>query len=328
MSDTTGPRDLGSGGPGSSPSDEACLFRRFLPDVDHRTTGEVLAHPGFPQMRRHYIDSTMARYEFAGFPGGWQSTAFRVAAIGMIVCLSSAYDPEDRATWPTLTRFKEAMATLALASARQIDDFIARLVETDYVVHERVAADGRLRLLRPTDRLLAWDREVMGVYYDSLQILYPDPGYGMAVARDPEFHRIQRRVSTSYLPQISGFIQDNVDLLPFLGLYQGVNTLMKVANQSPDVHPRPGYEQVFAELQAKFGMSRSHIRNILSLAEEADLLTGAGSGRKDIALTPRGLAAIDRFVADTLSSSDLGYRLALAELGHPIEPPTRVPSTL
>lgn len=71
------------------------------------------------------------------------------------MCLSSAYEPEDSATWPTLTRFKEAMATLALASARQIDDFIARLVETGYIVHERVAADGRLRLLRPTDRLLA-----------------------------------------------------------------------------------------------------------------------------------------------------------------------------
>lgn len=150
----------------------------------------------------------------------------------------------------------------------------------------------------------------------------------MAVARDPGFHRIQCRVSTSYLPQISGFMQNNVDLLLFLGRYQGVHTLMKVANQSPDSQTRPGHEPGFAELQAKFGMSRSHIRNILSLAEEADLLTGAGPGRKHIALTPRGLAAIDRFVADTLSSSDLGYRVALAELGHPVEPPTRVPSTL
>lgn len=299
----------------------ATLSRRFLSDVDHRTTGEVLDHPGFAQMRQPYITATMASYETASFPGGCQSTAYRVATIGVIVCLYAAYDVEDRATWPTLARLKQTVTAFGLSSARQVDDFVARLVRTDNLVLERAPADGRLRLLKPTDKLLAWDRHVLAPYYDALQSLYPEPGY--VPTRDPGFHLALRRASVRYLGPVAGFMRENTDLLPFHIMYQGVHMLMTLVNLSVAEGARAPHEPDLGAFQEAFGISRTHIRNTLLAAQQAGLLTWSGRVEKIIALTPRGLAAIDRFIADTLASHDLGYRLALGDLGHPVTPPKR-----
>lgn len=288
------------------------LFQHFLPDLAHRTSGEILSHPRFAQMRRGYVAGTMACYEIASFPGGWQSAAYRVASIGAIVCLHAAWDPEDRTTWPTLARLKAAVATLGLSSPRQLDDLVARLSRTGHVALERPAADGRLRLLRPTDKLLAWDRAVLSSYYDVLHDLYPEPGYGPAVARHPDFHLAQRRVSVETFDVIARFMARNRDLMPFLHMYQGFHVLMRVILMREADAESTIRDGDFSDLITRFGVSRSHVRNILASAVAAGLLTEAGPGRKHLGPTPRGLAAVDRFIADTLASHDMTYRMALA----------------
>ncbi|MCJ2029213.1 hypothetical protein MKK50_07320 [Methylobacterium sp. J-043] len=291
---------------------EPSQFRRFLPDIAHRTSGEILIHPDFARMRPRYVAITMACYEIANFPGGWQSAAYRVATISAIVCLHAAWDPADRATWPTLARLKEAGASFGLSSPRQIDDLIARLVETDHVVLERPTADGRLRLLVPTDKLLAWDRALLSSYYSVLQELYPEPGYGLAVSRDPAFHLAHRRVSVGMFDVIGRFLAQNGDILPFLQMYQGFHVLARVILLKEADAQAAIRESDFSDIVARFGVSRSHVRNILAAAETGGLLTSAGRSLKHLAPTARGLAAVDRFIADTLSSHDMTYRMALA----------------
>jgi hypothetical protein len=53
---------------------------------------------------------------------------------------------------------------------------------------------------------------VLSSYYDVLQNLYPEPGYGLAVALDPAFHLAQRRVSIEVLEVIALFTAANRDL--------------------------------------------------------------------------------------------------------------------
>ncbi len=296
-----------------SPPDPS-QFQRFLPEIAHRTSGEILTHPDYARMRPRYIAATVACYEIATFPGGWQSAAYRVAVISAIICLHAAWDPADRATWPTLARLKEAGASFGLSSPRQIDDLIARLVETGHVVLERPAADGRLRLLVPTDKLLAWDRVLLSSYYGVLQDLYPDPGYGPAVACDPALHWAHRRVSVATFDVIGRFIAQNGDILPFLQMYQGFQVLVRVILLREADARAAIRESDFSDIVARFGVSRSHVRNILAAAEAGGLLTSGGRGLKDLAPTARGLAAVDRFIADTLSSHDMTYRMALASL--------------
>ncbi|WP_053080370.1 hypothetical protein [Methylobacterium variabile] len=293
---------------------DADLFQPFVPGIEHRTTGEILAHPGFPRMRRRYVAETIARYEIAAFPGHWQSVVYRVATLGTIVCNDAAYDPADRTTWPTLTRLKEAVAVFGLCGPRQIDDFIARLVETGHVVLEQSAADRRIKLLRSSVTLLAWDREVLASYYTALQMLYPEPGYRAALIRDPDFQRAQRFVSTRYFPEIARFLARNHDLVPFTLMNHGVNVLLLLSDWRIADPGRVIRESDLAALQPRLGISRSHVRNVLIRAEERGLLVRHGSKRKALDVTRRGIAALDLFVADTLASHDMTYRLALRRL--------------
>ncbi len=52
------------------------LFERYIPDVDHRTAGEVLSHPAFATVRRSYVVGTMANYEITHLPERTASTGF------------------------------------------------------------------------------------------------------------------------------------------------------------------------------------------------------------------------------------------------------------
>lgn len=300
-------RDAGAEDAGAEP--EASLFQRFIPEIDHRTTGEVLSHPDFARVRLAYIAATTALYEVAVLPGNWQSTAGRVAALGAIVCNDSVFDPGDRTTWPTLARFKQSVAVFGLTSPRQIDEIVARLAATGHLTLERAPEDGRVRLLRPTERLLAWDREVLASYYGILRLLYPETGYGLPLARDPAFHRTQRGVATTMFPVIGRFLAANTDLLPFLSMNNGVHVLLMLAEASAADASAPIRESDLAGLKPRFGFSRSHVRNVLVAAEAHGLVARRGqSGR---GLTARGMAALDRFIADTLSSHDMTYHMAL-----------------
>lgn len=80
-------------------------------------------------------------------------------------------------------------------------------------------------------------------------------------------------------------------------------------------------ESDFSDIVARFGVSRPHVRDMLATAEASGLLARGGRGRKHLDPTPRGVAAVDRFIADTLASQDMTDRMALARLdGEPPRP--------
>ncbi|MEG9502206.1 MAG: hypothetical protein MIN69_10175 [Methylorubrum extorquens] len=53
---------------------------------------------------------------------------------------------------------------------------------------------------------------MLSSYYDVLQDLYPEPGYGLAVAPDPAFHLTHRGVSIEVFGVIARFMAANRDL--------------------------------------------------------------------------------------------------------------------
>jgi len=68
---------------------------------------------------------------------------------------------------------------------------------------------------------------------------------------------------------------------------------------------------VASDLGGRFGVSRTHVRELLEEAEQMDLVRlSKGSGRY-VELLPPVLQAFDRLVADAMSGFDLCYQLAL-----------------
>jgi len=69
------------------------------------------------------------------------------------------------------------------ASARRLDDLMARFRQAGYVVSVVSPVDNRIRILSPTERPLAHDRAHLAVYHHFLHDLYPDRGYDWALHR-------------------------------------------------------------------------------------------------------------------------------------------------
>ena len=79
----------------------------------------------------------------------------------------------------------------------------------------------------------------------------------------------------------------------------------------------PGYAKRttdLSEIAPQFGVSRTHIRNILRAAKERGFIGHHGERRQFIRLMPAWITAFNRFMADSQAYSDLTYRLGLAAL--------------
>ncbi|WP_162559643.1 hypothetical protein [Methylobacterium radiodurans] len=188
-----------------------------------------MMHPNFTQIRRQYVLDTTEHYAIDTFPGGWQSTAYRVMILGTLLDLYDAWDPEDLKTLPTLTRLKQTIASLGLTGSRLIDDFVRRLVQTGHVSLDRFEMDGRVRILRPSDSTLAWYGKTAASYYSILDYLYPGFGYSVASSDNSSFMKHQRISASGIFEIIVRFLAKNVDLYPFHSMNGGGIALMHLA---------------------------------------------------------------------------------------------------
>jgi DNA-binding FadR family transcriptional regulator len=67
----------------------------------------------------------------------------------------------------------------------------------------------------------------------------------------------------------------------------------------------------YADIGARFGVSRTHVRKILEQAEQAGLLHLTKKGGQFVQLTRELIDAYDRFIAAGMSGHDLIYKLTL-----------------
>lgn len=284
---------------------------RGVGEVEHATPEQILAHPDFAEARRVFVSEHAKVYEAGVFPAQFGADAGRVTTLAIIVCQHAAYDPADRATWPTLSLLKETVARFGFASPRLIDSFVARLVQTNYLELRQQPGDSRVRLLFPTERLLAWDREWKAAHYAPLDVLYPDPGFEPARRRDLGFQAAHARSAVAAFDAIIAMMWSNLEIIVFLSSTSALIILLalsEMGGSDPESRIR-GSDLV--HLAPRFAVSRSHVRNILTVAQERNFLVRSGPRSAYIHLTPHWVAAFDRFIAGSLAQSDLTYRLAL-----------------
>jgi hypothetical protein len=275
---------------------------------------EIISHPRFADARAFYIEECIRVYKFGTFPGNVGADAGRVTTLAIIVCLHARYVQDAPETWPTLKRLKETVANFGFASPRLVDAFVARLVQTQFLRMPRHPMDGRVRLLVPTEALAAWDREWMAAHFGPLRMLFPDSGYTLALNRNPAFQKAHGSASVPVLDGAIHVAWRNIDVVFFLAAKSALSilfTLCRLGGENRDSKLR---EADLAAFATEFGVSRSHIRNVLLAAEQRQFVIRYGDKRQFIALTAHWIEVFDRFIADSLSYSDLTYRLALERM--------------
>lgn len=158
----------------------------------------------------------------------------------------------------------------------------------------------------------------LNAYYCPLNMLAPEPGYEPILNRDPRARHAIRRAAMKILPVSARLMSSNADLLHFLSRRNAIPILMAVAelgveDSDGSIHV-PGSlltGLALSRLGQRLGVSRSHVGKILDAAEERAFLYWSTVGENRLVMTVLGRATVDRFIADTLSSSDLCYRIAM-----------------
>ncbi|MHB8885307.1 MAG: hypothetical protein ACYC5H_09500 [Methylovirgula sp.] len=226
------------------------------------------------------------------------------------VALDARYRENDRATWPTLRAVTRAMAGFNLASPRRVTDLVSRLIKTGYLEQILVAKDRRVRILRPTKKMVAQDQDWLVSHYMPLQVLFPKPGYVHIIERDLEFQRAQRLVSASFFPFAAQTLAHHAAMMQFMIREGGIMILIKLIDLAGPKADTTR-EIVYSDIGARFGVSRTQVRKLLQAAEKAGLVHLIERRARFVQLTPRLIEAFDRFVADTMVGHDLMYQLAL-----------------
>jgi DNA-binding MarR family transcriptional regulator len=292
-----------------------------MPDIDFtklpafHSSEEILAHPRFPFARDEFVKAMLALYEHKPFLNRLLLEASRTVLMSIIMCLHARYDEADRATWPTLRLVTDSMAMHGLASASRVHDLVSRLVKTRYLEQRAAPRDRRVRILTPTAKLIAQDQDFLVSHHLPLQILFPNPGYALIMTRDPAFQLKQRLVSRDLFALGAKILAGNPIMMLFQGRDAGVMILIKLIEMARRQGGIAPLKVSYSDLGGRFGVSRTHVRNLLEAAEQMDLVRLTRRGGSFVELLPAVLQAFDCLVADAMSGFDLCYQLALRAPG-------------
>ena len=278
--------------------------------VPRRPAEEILAHPLFQEVRKRHIVNTLETCAIRNFPGSFAIDAWRVILLGQIIGMAGD-DVEGGAT-ATPTELKRRMATYGLYSARQIDAYLSRLIQTGYLevaVHHK---DRRVRLLRPLQPLVDWYWSFLEVYHLSYQTLFPDPGFELISRRQEAFLPFMARVGADRIAMANSMdlLGRDPDLAVFFSRGSGTMVLYVALFLSLEDPDRELREMDFVAYAEDFGRSRSHIRNLIELAVEKGFLRETGRRPQTLQVTPRLRETMDRYIADTIRTSERTYRRA------------------
>ncbi len=282
-----------------------------LANVKYRSSEEILAHPRFVPARIAFVDAVLALYEGDPLLTRLLLEAGRYVTFGNIMCMHARYDEADRATWPTSARLKESMLQFGVSSPRRVEALIARLVHSGFLEMVPSRQDRRVRILTPTEGMIDQDLDWLAAHYLPLHVLYPDAGYAPMIRRDRAFQMAQRLVCMDFLGHGANILASNPGIMLFLGRDAGVMILIKLIQMTHAAKDISQTSLPYSNIGARFGVSRTHVRDILLEAEHAGFVLLSDRGGKLVQLTPAVMQVFDRFTADSMSGHDLMFQIAL-----------------
>lgn len=186
---------------------------------------------------------------------------------------------------------------------------LARFRQENYIVPVAPAADKRMRILRPTDRLIAHDRDHLATYHRFLLDLYPGRGYEWTIGKDPRAQVAIRKAALRDTPQAMAFMR-HAPFMMFLARDAGYLAFLLVAQAEL---ADSAETMSFTEIARRLGVSRTHIRNLFLEAEAAGYVR-LGDPGTPVTILPALWRAYDHFLADVQSAQDEIAQIAFAQL--------------
>lgn len=260
------------------------------------TFDDILNHPRLPEARRAYLASFVQLYEGDPFIVRLLLEAGRFLVFHCVAVLEAAQDLSKREAWFTVAALKRQIAMFGYASDRQVDHLVARLREVKFLEQRRAPGDGRVRLLASTPKLRTHHTEWLATHYIPLATLFPDHDYGPVLARNRAFHALHCGACFPFTPLSARLMMTLSDTLLFFMHAAGPliqNAVLMAAMDAAD----PNAAIPYIDAADRFGVSRTHVRNLMANAEAAGLVRITGRGGHSILILPRFWASYDRGLA-------------------------------
>ncbi len=297
---------LGETGTGGTTLEQAEI-ERLVGGRPRLALDDIVNHPRLPLARKAYLDRFLEVYSGDPFLVRLLIELARFVVYHMAVVLEASEDPARPETWVTVGRLKQAIAMFGLASDRQIDHLIRRLCSVGFLELNPAPGDRRLRIVKPTGALKAHDRDWLAAHFTPLQVLYPEHDYSPLIGRDPHFQVLFRRQAMAFVSLGAKLIYFSPDMMLFMNRAAGfpvIAALLQAAMATPDgLHAAIPYEDV----GERFGVSRTHVRQLLVAAEEAGLVKLHARGGRRVEILPRLWTSHDRGMSAGMYGHDMIY---------------------
>ena len=218
----------------------------------------------------------------------------------------------QNALMPTMKLLQQTVALFGVSSARRVNDIVAQLIRAGFVEAHAVRSDRRARILTPTAKLIAHDLDWIYAHYAPLDVLFPNPGYALPLKRDPTHQKAHRVIGSQMSSHGAKIMNMSPAVMLFMTRDAGIMILYKLMEAALEETEVGGSQLSVADIGDRFGITRTHVRNVLKDAEDAGLVQA--NGRK-FSPTPALFNGFDLYFADVASGHDLMHRLALQLIG-------------
>lgn len=274
---------------------------------------QLFAHPRLPSARNAFIRAFLELYDDDPQIAHLLIEFGRFLVFYSALANFSAQDSKKPETWATVGRLKRRLQSFNATSVRQVDKLISDLRDAGFLEVVKPEQDGRLRIIKPTQQAMAHDREWLCAHYVPLAILFPDRDYSLVTSRDAAFQLIHRRRSLEFVPIATGLLSMPPEVMVFFrrpGGYMFLATLLAAAKDGQaGRHATVSY----AEIGERFGYSRTHVRQVLTDAENAGLVRLHSRGGHDVEILQALWAGHDKGVAAGMCLHDMIYTRAAAD---------------
>jgi hypothetical protein len=268
---------------------------------------DLIGHPRLPDARKVYIDHFLELYGNDPFTVRLLIEASRFLVFHLALVLEASQDLERRETWLTIGLLKKTVAMFAKVSNRQIDAIVARLCAVGFLESHPSEQDRRVRTLRTTEKLRAHDREWLVAHYAPLTVLYPHHGYELAMGRDPQFQIGQRRLAIQFVSLGMKMLAVEPELITFFDRTAGyplLAAILQAAMLSPDY---PHAAVPYSDAGDRFGVSRTHVRNLMLEFEAQGLVKLHARGGQRVEILPHFWTKHDRGIAGGMYLHEVLY---------------------
>jgi hypothetical protein len=174
--------------------------------------------------------------------------------------------------------------------------------------------DRRVRILAPTEKLRAHDRDWLAAQYAPLTLLYPQHDYGFVMRRDPDFQTLHRRACVPFMPLGAKVLLSVPDMMLFFDRPAGHMVLAVLLQAAMAASDDPHVAVPHSDVGDRFGISRTHVRRLLVAAEEAGLVRLHARGGHRVEILPRLWSSYDRGIAGGMYLNDMVYVAASQQL--------------